>query len=79
MAELPDDDAAARRRRVSVAGHTGDVAAARSDWADILDRWGVTVVAVAADAEDLLPFMEAHPQWKLLHEDEEGAVYQLVG
>ena len=34
MAELPDDDAAARRRRVSVAGHTGDVAAARSGLRD---------------------------------------------
>lgn len=52
-----------------------DVVGGRSDWADILDRWGITVVAMTAADEDLVPFMAADPRWELLHEDEEGVVF----
>lgn len=52
------------------------VMAGRSDWAEILERRGVTIVAVAAGNEDLLAFIAAHSGWHLLHEDDEGAVYQ---
>ena len=45
----------------------------------ILERWEVTLVALAADNEDLRPFIAADPGWRLLHEDDEGAVYQRVG
>ena len=55
------------------------VAAARSDWAETLERRGVTVVAVAAGNEDLVPFITAHPDWDLLYEDEEGVVYRRAG
>ncbi len=50
----------------------------REDWADILDRWGVTFVAADAANRQLLPFIEAHPGWELLHEDAEGLVYRRV-
>jgi len=56
-----------------------DVAGGRADWAEILERRGVTVVAIAADNEDLAPFIAADPAWALLHEDDEGAVYQRAG
>ncbi|MEX1333671.1 MAG: hypothetical protein AB1Z66_00045 [Candidatus Limnocylindrales bacterium] len=56
-----------------------DVAGGRADWAEILDRWGVTTVAVAADNGDLVPFIAADPDWQLLHEDEEGVVYRRAG
>ena len=54
------------------------VAGGRADWADVLERWGVTAVAVAADNEELVPFISADPGWELQHEDEEGVVFLRV-
>jgi len=47
-----------------------------ADWADILDEWEVQLVAVEADNEQLLPFINEHPGWELLFEDDEGVVYR---
>jgi hypothetical protein len=52
------------------------VAGGRADWAEVLDRWDVTLVALEAGNETLKPFIEAHAGWDLLHEDAEGAVYR---
>lgn len=51
----------------------------RADWADILDRWDVTFVALEAADEQLRPFLDADPAWQLRHEDEEGALYGRAG
>jgi hypothetical protein len=56
-----------------------DVAGGRADWAEILERWKVTLVAIDADDDDLRPFIEADPAWQLRFEDEEGALYGRVG
>lgn len=48
---------------------------ARADWAQILDRWEVSWVAVAAE-HALRPFLDADPAWELRFEDGEGAVYR---
>jgi len=53
-----------------------DVADGRADWAEILDRWGVTLVAIEAENQDLRPFIEDHGAWEQLHEDDEGVVYR---
>jgi len=48
----------------------------RADWADILDRWGVTLVAISATDEQLRPFIETDPGWERRFEDREGVVYR---
>jgi hypothetical protein len=53
-----------------------DVAAGRADWAQILDRWEVTFVALEASNDDLMPFIEASTAWERLHQDDEGVVYR---
>ncbi len=55
------------------------VVGGRADWAEILDRWKVTFVAIDAADEQLRPFIGADPGWELLHEDDEGAVYRRAG
>ncbi len=54
------------------------VAAGRADWAQILDRWEVTFVALEADHDDLIPFLEASTAWEEVHEDDEGVVFRRV-
>ncbi len=55
------------------------VVGGRADWADILDRRGVTLVAVSAADEQLVPFIDVHPGWELLHRDEESVLYRRIG
>jgi hypothetical protein len=55
-----------------------DIAAGRADWSEILERWGVTLVALETLNEDLIPFIGADADWELLHEDDEGVVYRRV-
>ena len=55
-----------------------DVAGGRADWPQILERWDVSLVAVEAENDELLPFIAADGGWVLLHEDDEGAVYRRV-
>ena len=50
----------------------------RADWADILDRRGVTLVAVSAADEQLVPFIDADPGWELLQRDEESVLYRRI-
>jgi hypothetical protein len=52
------------------------VLSGRADWADILDRWDVTLVATQASNEQLRPFIEAHAGWELLSEDAESVLYR---
>ena len=52
------------------------ISAGTADWSARLDRWGVTVLAVAADAQkDLIPLVDASAGWRRLFSDSEGAVY----
>jgi hypothetical protein len=53
-----------------------DVGSGRADWSEILDRWDVRFAAIDARNEDLLPFISADPDWELLHEDDEGALFR---
>lgn len=52
------------------------VQSGRADWAEILDRWDVSLVAILADNGQLRPFLEADPRWELRFADGEGAVYR---
>jgi len=54
------------------------VSSGRSDWPDVLERWGVTLLAAEAGNQDLLPFVEADARWQLVHADDEGVVYRKV-
>ena len=63
------------------AGVWGDylhVITGRADWAEILDRWDVTFVAILADDAPLETFLGADPAWELRHRDDEGLVYRRV-
>jgi len=51
------------------------VVAGRADWADILDRWAVDLVAIEAGNDALRPFIEADAGWQLRFEDEDGALF----
>jgi hypothetical protein len=51
------------------------VLSGRADWVEILDGWGVTLVAIGAD-DVLRAFIGSDPAWELLHEDEEGVVFR---
>jgi hypothetical protein len=55
-----------------------DIAGGRADWSEILERWGVTLVALETLNDDLIPFIEADAAWELLHEDDKGVVYRRV-
>ncbi len=55
-----------------------DVTSGRADWAEILERWEVGFAAIGAENDDLLPFITADPDWELLHEDEDGALFRRV-
>ena len=55
-----------------------DVAAGRADWAQILDRWEVTFVALESGNDDLIPFIEASAAWERLHRGDDGVVYRRV-
>lgn len=48
----------------------------RADWAEILDHWDVSWVAILAGNEQLRPLLDADPRWELRFADEEGAVYR---
>lgn len=48
----------------------------RADWAEILDRWEVTLVAISADNDQLRPFIDEHPSWTRLFADAEGVLYR---
>ena len=52
------------------------VSSGRADWSEILERWGVRLAAIDARNDDLLPFISADPDWELLHEDDEGALFR---
>ena len=54
------------------------MARGRADWAEILDRWEVGLAAIDAENEHLLRFITADPNWELLHEDEDGALFRRV-
>lgn len=55
------------------------VSSGRADWAAILDRWDVSLLAVSeCEQGQLLPFLDASDAWSLLFEDEEGALYRRV-
>ncbi len=52
------------------------VQAGRADWAEILEHWDVSLVAITADNDQLRPFLDEHPGWDLRFEDDEGLVYR---
>jgi hypothetical protein len=48
----------------------------RDDWHAILDRWDVAAVAIdPTSTRGLLPLLESHPGWRLVHRDPEGVVF----
>lgn len=47
-----------------------------SDWARILDRWGVAmVVASTTEQRALIPLLRVAPGWRLAHDDPDGVVF----
>jgi hypothetical protein len=50
-----------------------------ADWADILDRWDVELVALRAGNDQLRAFIGRDPGWELVFEDEEGVLYRRSG
>ena len=52
----------------------------RADWAGILDRWGVTLIAASEREQgQLLPFLREDAGWSEVFTDEEGAVFRRAG
>lgn len=52
----------------------GQVGFSGAEWADVLDRWDVE--AIVAEAEwDLLPILEDDPGWRVVYQDDEGALF----
>jgi hypothetical protein len=47
----------------------------RADWEEILEDWGVRVMALDREQqEELIPIVLRDPDWRLVYEDEEGLV-----
>jgi hypothetical protein len=47
----------------------------RADWEEILEDWGVRVLALSREQqEELIPIVLRDPDWRLVYEDEEGLV-----
>ncbi len=51
------------------------VSAGRADWASILERLDVTIVAVSAQQPTLAELLAADPVWSKVQSDHEGAVF----
>jgi hypothetical protein len=48
----------------------------RQGWQDVLERWGISVVALSrSQQEDLLPLISSDPGWLRVYEDGEGAIF----
>lgn len=55
------------------------VSGGRADWADILDRWDVSLVTASLlEQGQLLPFLRVSDDWDLVFEDDDGAVFRRV-
>ncbi len=52
----------------------GQVGFSGAEWKDVLDRWDVEAI-VAADDWDLLPILKEDPDWRLVYEDDDGALF----
>lgn len=51
------------------------VSSGRAEWEEILERWGVRVLALSWEQqEDLIPIVLRDPDWRLVYEDEDGLV-----
>lgn len=48
----------------------------RPDWPDILDRWGVTLIATGSGQAQLRQFVHDGEDWRLLYEGADGVVYR---
>jgi len=53
----------------------GDVRLANGAWGSILARYDVGAIVVDAENEALLPRLRGDPAWRLVYEDDEGAVF----
>lgn len=52
------------------------ISAGRSDWPGLLDAYGLRVVALSHEFQGpLRPLIEHDPAWRLVYEDDEGAVF----
>ncbi len=52
----------------------GQVGFSGAEWKDALDRWDVEAI-VAAEDWDLLPILKEDPDWRLVYEDDDGALF----
>jgi hypothetical protein len=52
----------------------GQVAFARWNWRDALDRSGADVVVAEPDEWDLLPTLESDPAWRVIYDGSDGVV-----
>lgn len=52
----------------------GEVGFAGSDWKEVLDRWNVQAIVAEADW-DLLPTLKSDSDWRLVYEDDDGALF----
>jgi hypothetical protein len=52
------------------------VSRGRQGWQDVLEQWGISVVAISRDQQDdLLPLISADPGWQRVYQDEDGAIF----
>jgi hypothetical protein len=52
------------------------VSAGREGWQEILDRWNVSVVALAREEQrDLVPIIRDDPGWQLFYQDGDGFIF----
>ena len=52
----------------------GEVGFAGAGWKEVLDRWNVEAIVAEADW-DLLPILKDDPDWRLVYEDDDGALF----
>lgn len=52
----------------------GEVGFAGAGWKEVLDRWNVEAI-VAEEDWDLLPILKDDPDWRLVYEDDDGALF----
>lgn len=52
-----------------------DVRLARGSWSSILDRHDVGAIVIDAENTSLLPRLRGQPEWTLVYEDDDGALF----
>jgi hypothetical protein len=53
----------------------GQLAFDGAGWRDVLQRWNVQAIVADADSWDLIPRLEADPDWRVAYRDDDGVLF----